>query len=1148
MNNLAIIFLSAGVFLALITWLTIDTDHVEKWTGVAFSVAIAGGLFIYGTINAVKFRHTPLIAVLRTVVNVGQMFGNAGDNGHDKFMEIVGYGTFTSLFYWFVHFFAYYSVVSAVVMLIGKDAVRSLRTWLLRIHDIELIFGVDENTVKLGEFLSKRKHVSLVFVGEGVASENSMHKIGALWYADEDAVSPNREFLKRLSIKKGRGKIRISALSADEEANYSYSVKMLRCLKEIGVRSSQTELVMFGREAMIGTEMQALGEHYGYGTVRVFDRAELSARIMLCKYPISDTISFDKDARATRDVNILMIGFGRIGQELLRKLIAGGQFEGSRFHISVFDPEYSRRDGFFRAKYPELLEEYDVCFEPYDGRSTRVADYVRHNADHLTGLIVAVGNENVGHEISYGFLDILSSCNRDIPVYQCYKNSVVRNKLHEESISTSVYDPEILYGGSLDALAVEINHFYHGDDKCAKEQWQRCDYFSRMSCRASADYLSGLLKSAEISEPEELVGERLENLAKSEHHRWCAFHYSMGYSCMNEKTLHIREEQYHRDNSIRITKDASNRLHACLIPWDDLDALSDYENAITGNHLDYKQMDRDNVIAVCRLLNRPGERDKGNSAVKTLIKNIRKRRFLIPVGIIALILLIGMIMLLCGLYKNGGKTYNRVSGYVPSPYADDVTPVSDSISFQEARYGIGDGLSKFVPMEDYTPPEYFPLRHDDKGLLDYLKANYPPTRDQGEYGTCWAHAATALAELSMLNQGLVATTVDYSELHLAYSTYHNGTLPAMGDTGDRMGYMGPDDPFLNAGGDIRFAALSLMKRRGVADENLIPYESARGILTSGISPENEFADEAHLRNAMFINIRENSNQVKQAIIENGAVGICYHADSNGWYFNEKTDCQYTFDLSEEDSDHAVIVVGWDDGYPKESFFHAPLKDGAWLVRNSWSNNTDLSEGSYFWLSYDDPTIAPTAAVFEMTPAENDYDNQYSYDSQVVCPNVRNGFLKSGANIFRVNGLGKTVKETLGAVTVYVGKMPEKGADYTVRVYRKLTDHKSPDHGELVADSITKGKFYYDGYYTVELKKPVDLERGELFSVVISLDGGNIALEQDCDYNGYQMKADCHAGESFYLDDKGKWKDAYNTINKANSKFHNIMIGALTRDY
>ena len=71
---------------------------------------------------------------------------------------------------------------------------------------------------------------------------------------------------------------------------------------------------------------------------------------------------------------------------------------------------------------------------------------------------------------------------------------------------------------------------------------------------------------------------------------------------MNEEMLNKRAEMYKNDKSVRICKDTKNRYHACLIPWDDLDKLSTFENKITGKNLDYKQMDRDNINVIFEIM------------------------------------------------------------------------------------------------------------------------------------------------------------------------------------------------------------------------------------------------------------------------------------------------------------------------------------------------------------------------------------------------------------------------------------------------------------------------------------------------------------------------------------------------------------------
>ena len=605
MSSIAIILIAAAVFLALIIWFTEDTEHVKIWTGIAFLVAILGGLCIYGTIDANQFSEIPPIAVLRTVIHVCKMFGNAGDGSHDAFVKIVGESIFTSCFYWIVHFFAYFSVISAVILVIGKDILRSFRTWLLRFREIEIIYGIDDNTLGLGEALKKGRKISLVFVGNGSVNDSYINRTGALVYSDPNAMQPTGKFLKRLGIKgKGR-KIRISTLSKDVEKNYSYALKMLKCLEEAGVDPSNTELVMFARAAMLGNELQALGDHYGYGMVKAYDQTELAARLLTWKYPLSDEMTFDDKGKATKDVDILMVGFGGIGQELIRKIVPVGQFEGSSFHVHIFDPAFEKKNGFFSSRYPDLLKKYDIQIEAVDARSERFSEYVKEKAKSLSLITVAVGNEELGQEITYGIIDILADNDVEMPVYQCYKDKIIRNKAREECVTTSVFDKEIMYGQGLNALAKEINHYYCGEGS-AEEQWKTCDYFSRMSSCASADYLSGLLKRLGLDKvsPESISGELLENLAKCEHLRWMGFHYAIGYTPMDKKELAERAELYKKGLVPSVAKNAKNKRHACLIPWEEIDELSSLETTLTGRHHDFKQVDRDNVKAVWEIISK----------------------------------------------------------------------------------------------------------------------------------------------------------------------------------------------------------------------------------------------------------------------------------------------------------------------------------------------------------------------------------------------------------------------------------------------------------------------------------------------------------------------------------------------------------------
>ena len=134
-----------------------------------------------------------------------------------------------------------------------------------------------------------------------------------------------------------------------------------------------------------------------------------------------------------------------------------------------------------------------------------------------------------------------------------------------------------------------------------------------MSSRASADFAPAFLRAAGCTGtvfPENWLppDEMMENLARTEHLRWCAFHFAMGFSPMSKEEFECRaaaytaEQEQTGSSRIRIGKNQNGRTHACLIGWDALDELSRAENAITGKSVDYKEMDRNNIRSLPAVL------------------------------------------------------------------------------------------------------------------------------------------------------------------------------------------------------------------------------------------------------------------------------------------------------------------------------------------------------------------------------------------------------------------------------------------------------------------------------------------------------------------------------------------------------------------
>ncbi len=600
MAYFAVVILAAAVFTAVILYLALNQEEREKWIGFTFGIASVGGICLYGTANAHETTSI-LSAVFETVVDVGRMF--AGINDVAVFQNMVGINSKWMILFWFIHFLAYYCLASAIIMTVAKGMLKKIRTWFLNINDVELIYGITDNSLAFGRNLSGNKRTSIVYVGTSSGGrESQINQMGGLLFTANEALNPDSKFLKRLSVKRGKGKFRLCALSKNIDENLDYAVKMCAALQSIGIKPEQTEVVLLGHEEHNGDMLQAMGDTYGYGTVRVFDKAELLARLLMQKYPICDAISFDENAKATCDTNVLLIGFGRKGQELIEKIIINGQFEGSNFKVKVFDPSGRNTDGFFRTRFANLLENYDVSFDNHDGRSRELAQYLEENIEKIRYIAIAVGDDKTGREIAMNILEFMRGKGVKLPVYQCLNNSVARYELNKLVEIHSLDDADVLYGGEMDDLAKRLNHYYVNNSSSVEKNWADCRYFDRMSSRASADYLTALLTRLSLDKAKELSPEILENLAKSEHLRWCAFYYASGYNRMDTNEFKAKGQKILEDNAFNMSKDITNKKHACLVDWEGLDELSEIESSFTGKEVNYKQKDRNNVLVIKKLL------------------------------------------------------------------------------------------------------------------------------------------------------------------------------------------------------------------------------------------------------------------------------------------------------------------------------------------------------------------------------------------------------------------------------------------------------------------------------------------------------------------------------------------------------------------
>lgn len=605
------IVLVAALFLGILLNLATESQTRRQLTGIAAVIAAVIGVLIYGYGFVYTFG-PGLIAIFRALLAICRMFAGVNEFGTIQNTPILQNSVVVAIF-WMGHFLAFYVTASTAVAALGGKLLYKIRSMLLKRGELLVIFGVENESLAYARNIRKNKHVTILFVDErcDASLEAAVSALGAIVDRSEGALKPDERFLRRIGVKPGKRKILFAAISSDSIRNLSWAKQLQQALEKSGIYPEQTSLLLKGVEEQKAGEFLGL-ENNGFGMVYAFNEYSLAARLMVSSIAPCDTISFDEVGKAKESFAAVIIGFGQMGRAALKQLTMNGQFDGSEFRVDVFDQNIQAGSLYGT----QLIENHQINFHEGGGRSEGFYHFLKEFGNELKYIVISTGDQQENQEIAQELEDWYGGLDNKPAIIQITKKGLLCSYGEKTDLTyKEIYDSDAMNLERMDHLAMVINQQYCAENgKTAEENWKSCDYFSRMSCRASADFAGAVLKAAGKTEEELLAGEwrpdteLLEHLAITEHQRWCAFHEVMGYRTMEDSLWQERAQAYLSEkaqkgrSSVRIGKDTKHKLHACLIPWDALDELSQRENLITGGHVDYKEMDRQNVLALPLLL------------------------------------------------------------------------------------------------------------------------------------------------------------------------------------------------------------------------------------------------------------------------------------------------------------------------------------------------------------------------------------------------------------------------------------------------------------------------------------------------------------------------------------------------------------------
>ncbi|PKM93350.1 MAG: peptidase C1 [Firmicutes bacterium HGW-Firmicutes-1] len=330
-----------------------------------------------------------------------------------------------------------------------------------------------------------------------------------------------------------------------------------------------------------------------------------------------------------------------------------------------------------------------------------------------------------------------------------------------------------------------------------------------------------------------------------------------------------------------------------------------------------------------------------------------------------------------------------------------------------------------------------------------------PVKDQKEIGACWAFATLGSIESVLMP----SKAFDLSEDHLSLGHGYNVSQ--------------------NKGGDFNIAMSYLARWDGPVLEVDDPYGDGKMNATAKVVK--------HVQEAKVLPSKDYSAIKLSLLLYGGVQSAMYFDESltkgNNTIYNNET---YSFYYKGNAKfNHAVVIVGWDDNYPKGNFSTQPEANGAFICKNSYGK--DFGDDGYFYVSYFDKHIGTENVVYSRVDNISNYSRIYQTDYLGWVGRLGYGTDSAYfANAYDI----KDKKENLRAVSFYATDKNTKYEVYVVKKFKTTSDFKN-------MTLVKKGSLDYEGYYTIDFDSPILIENK--FAVVVKITTAGSSLPVAAEY-------------------------------------------------
>lgn len=459
-------------------------------------------------------------------------------------------------------------------------------------------------------------------------------------------------------------------------------------------------------------------------------------------------------------------------------------------------------------------------------------------------------------------------------------------------------------------------------------------------------------------------------------------------------------------------------------------------------------------------------------------------------------------------------------------------------------------------------------------LRDVDGKNYVTPVKTQRWGDCWTFALAGAAETAYLyaNDMGVPTgekndQVDFSEKYIAWYMFHGLTKKDVvkgkvraSQVGEGFDPSGPEDDkgemtVYFAGGPFVSTANLFGSGFGPVDESVEVNGEYPYAYDDEASVEWSLPLNAEYRNALvtalFRDLRilpapaatdkdgnyqfnqDGIDAIKKELYQGHGVCVALNADNPG--YNGKSRAAYY--SGDDEPNHAVVVVGYDDDFPKEKFTRTksdgeevegstPPGNGALILKNSWGLTDfdgDIDDG-YVYISYYDHSLSAAMSYVFDSNKEAKYTVR-KYDQYDLMMTEWYGSTDYEEETKTANVFEAEEDEKLYQIE-YRTSEPDTQVSY--EIYKDI-ERDDPSSSKLLEKGAHTHQ--YAGSHVIDLKNEHPIKEGEYYSIVLTLKHGEMYTEvfpYSTEINtefieGIAVNGIVNRGES-YLFTGGRWID------------------------